>query len=245
MICRKCGEETQGQFCSHCGAALTEARNDWSKVWYYIRDSVDVNKGFLRTLKYLMIRPGSAIRKYLTGEAGTLSNPMKVLFITGTIATFITANLWGVSDNAGYLDRLEFPDKDGYFNYSGRYFSFFSLDGLPVFALFSFLFFRKHSFNYIEHLLLNIYILGGQFLIVIIMLPGWIYYPNASTTIYGPLNVIYNLWVIAVIFKDAKSRWLKTLLACGIPFALMPILNYFLYRIAPKDFWSFLDLIFN
>ena len=245
MVCPKCGENTDGRFCSSCGTRLEETKTDWSRVWFYVKDSVDVNTGFLLTLRLLLHAPGKNIRSYLEGNATVLSNPMKVLLLTGTIATFITARYW-VAGLEETLDMIPWniPELKGYFHYSTRYFSFFSLDALPIFALFSFWLFRSVGYNYVEHFLMNVYILGGQFIIVILFFPLSVFEIQINTA-YGLINVAYNIWALYVALKGVKLGLLKATAAVIIPQLIMPVINYFVYRIAPDQLWTFLDLVFD
>jgi len=103
----------------------------------------------------------------------------------------------------------------------------------------------KQSYNFIEHLLLNIYIATGQFAIFIGYSPILIYSnEKLQMTVYGFLNIGYNLWVVLTIFKKYRIGWIFMAAAAVLPpYIAVYYFNYFMYRLSPPAFWAFLDAV--
>lgn len=248
--CLNCGESlSNGAFCSNCGQASSIHRFDWNYLWQKVKNSIDIDQGLFYTFFVLVIKPGLAIRGYIEGKRRALSNPIKVFVISGAIATYVSFNIWSDydSENFGALEFLNLPDQRGYGHYSTKYLSFFSLDAIPYFALFSWIFFLKDGFNYVEHLILNIYVASGQFILVGLLAPVFLIDSGDSVMIiYGMLNFAYNVWALIYFFKiQSVHRFFKVVAAVIIPAASTVLLNYLLYLLAPQSFWSFLDILFD
>jgi len=95
---------------------------------------------------FLIYKPGIAIRGYINGKRFGFYKPLKLFLITGAIATFITFD-YGVFvfEEQVLPDFIPLTDLSRYSLYSGKYFSFFSLTGIPVFTFSSWVLFKKIS----------------------------------------------------------------------------------------------------
>jgi len=167
MKCKNCGEDLTQNYCSNCGQKANTTRFTWSHIWHKIADSIDIDKGFFHTIYYLIRNPGKIIREYLQGKRAGVYNPLKLSLIASAITTIVvieTGTFGG--DNPVQLpfgiDPAKIEDIEGYFLYSGKYFTFFSFTGVLIFIVSSWLVFIKLGYNFIEHFLANIYIMVGQ-----------------------------------------------------------------------------------
>ncbi len=250
MTCKNCGHPVESNFCSHCGQRTSIDRFNSRYIFQKFLDTFDFDRGFLRSVFESMMRPGRAVREYIDGKRVNFYNPIKLFLITGTVATLISVRYGlfeGDTGDSALLEFLNLPDQEGYYHYSAKYFTFFSMDALPFFALFSWVFFRFTKINFIENLVMNIYVAGGQFVLNCLYSPILIFYPGpVSGTIYGLLNLAYNIWAVTTFF-DAM-RWtgmVRSTLAVAIPSITVFFLNYLIYRLSPRAFWEFLDLVFD
>ncbi len=124
-----------------------------------------------------------------------------------------------------------------------KYFSFFSVTGVLLFTLFSWLFFKKLNYNIIEHFIFNLYVAVGQFVLMIAFVPI-IYYSNDSMItiwIYGLFNFVYNVWALLTFVDYSHKKLLKTVLAVGIPSYIAPYFGYIIFYFSPKGLWQILD----
>ncbi len=245
MNCRKCGFEVTSNFCPNCGHSSQAVRFDWKYLSQKFVQSFDLSKGFFFTLKQLVVQPGLSLRQYIRGETSGYSNPIKLFLIVGAVTNFLTYQYSIFTDDLTEptFYGLALHDLKGYYKYSTRYFSFFTLTAMPFFSLASWLIFIKKGFNYTENLVFNMYVGVGQFLILLVFIPVITYVRGETiVTIYGFFNIGYNIWALLYFFQVVSLRgaFLATL-AVLIPQLTVFFLNYFLYRVLPQNFWVFLD----
>ncbi len=103
-----------------------------------------------------------------------------------------------------------------------------------MFALFSFLLFRRSGYNYAEHLVLNTYITSQQLLLFI----GWLLLTRALPVpaegmlgLYVALTLGYNLWVY-VQFCGARTAagFMRAFVAMGLGYLGQLLLNLLFFR---------------
>ena len=154
--CAHCNHKFEGNFCPNCGKSIQKEEFNASFLWEKFIDAFDLSKGFLHTILLLFIRPGTSIRKYLSGKTAEFSNPFKICLILGAISTWIAVHyqFFGEGMNQQISDPLGFglPSINGYNKHSGQYFLFFSITGILIFSFFSWIVYFRQSYNFIEHL---------------------------------------------------------------------------------------------
>ena len=81
--CYTCGQEYQGNFCPHCGQSAKIGRYSFKNaVQMFFEDVMGMgNRGMLRTLRDLILRPGYLIRDYISGMQMAYFPPFKLLFL--------------------------------------------------------------------------------------------------------------------------------------------------------------------
>lgn len=248
MQCKNCEFDFKGNYCPECGQKATISRFDFAFFVRKFFDSFDLDQGFFYTIGVLVYKPGSSIRKYIEGERINYYNPLKLLLITGAISTFLIFQFKLFSEIALPEMLKEYlPGWEEYNYYSAKYFSFFTIVAIPLFALSSWLTFLNKGFNYMENLVLNIYIASGQFLIICFYSVVIIYFPGDLTiNIYAILNFGYNVWVLVYFFNafSVKGK-VKSIAAVVIPQISVVYINYLFFRMAPEEIWNYLELVFN
>lgn len=245
MNCLNCGHPVEENYCPNCGQHVKVDRFGWRYFGKKFLDIFDVDQGFFSTCYKLMIKPGLAVREYMEGKRVGFSNPIKMFLIIGAIATYLTFNfnLFITGEITQYPFFTDFEQWKGFTTYSVRYFSFFTLTGIPFFAISSWLFFKKSGFNFSENLVLNFYVAVGQFIIVILLAPIVIMFNNDFMTfVYGFLNAAYNIWFLYQFFRpNQKSGIFKAILAVILAQLVTMPINYYLFTMIPGQFWPYLD----
>jgi hypothetical protein len=79
--CKNCNEDFIAEFCSGCGSPLELKRIDRKYIVDEISILVNLNKGFLYTIKELFIRPGDAVREFIHEDRKRLIKPILFLII--------------------------------------------------------------------------------------------------------------------------------------------------------------------
>jgi len=236
MICKNCGEEVSGKFCSHCGQDAGVSKITFAKLTNELSESVlQVNKGFFFTMKELITRPGYTIREYLDGKRKKHYKPLTYILLLSTIYFLLTKsvgqNTW-ISDaiigfTQGAEDTASGLEVSPVALWLSRNYAYTTLLLLPFFSLASYLSFRKSGANYFEHIVLNSYLTGQQALIYLIfgllfsiVKPG----PMESAALFSSIG--YGIWAYTQFF-DHKRTFVVVLL-CLLTYAIYNIFCLFL-----------------
>lgn len=245
--CKNCDHQYEGNYCNHCGQP-----NDVRlfTIAYFLKEtffsSLDIEGGFFHTIKQLAIRPASSIREYLKGRRLTLYVPGKFLLIFGAIATFISIKYHVVTSST----EVEIPyveliglDTVGFFKYAEEFTTMVNIFAIPVFALFTWVFF-KSGYNYAENLVLNTYITAMQLVVLVISSPLIIIFQMSQPLIIGIYLIvilIYNIWVVMAFFKSYRwTSFLKMTAVLVCSFVGQFIFNYLIYLVI-GDYMMYLD----
>jgi hypothetical protein len=205
MICKNCGHEFEGKFCSNCGQ---DSEVDKINAKYFFKEIshsiLNLDKGFFYTIKELFTRPGNSIRDYLQGKRKNHYKPISFVIITATIylfttlitgeRTFLSEFFYGAI--RGFEDK-EFVTISNILKWGANNFTYLTLILMPLFSFASFVSFRKAGYNYFEHLIINCYIKGAQIIL----------YSVFCFLIHWTNNEIYILPVIALSLSIAYLIW--------------------------------------
>ncbi|UII29996.1 DUF3667 domain-containing protein [Fulvivirga ulvae] len=236
MICKNCSNNFEGAFCNRCGQSAGIRRFDFI---YFVKEtlfsSLDIEKGLFYTVKKLFIEPGVAIRDYLEGKRVSLYVPVKYLLLIGAIATFISMRFdLFLSERPGpVLQMLPVEKLAAFLSFAEEYATVINIIAVPVFALFSWLFFIESRHNYTENLVLNIYITAQQLVMLLLIFPLIALMPSTKEVViavYSAVTLIYNVWVYFSFFKVRKAvQFLKLILVLVCAYMLQFVLNYSTY----------------
>ncbi len=208
-ICKNCSKELLGEYCYSCGqkikAPLT-VRKIILDTWNTI---TDIDKGFLYTTKMLFIAPEIVIGDYINGKTKPYYHPIRYLLIWASISVILnlyfgifekTSNevtsLYGMDDNEVQMQQMQ-----QFFEGAENFFSLMFVILVPFTAVASYLFYRKRSINYAEHLVLNAFFYGQQALIGCLILPMLVF---VDANIYGGIMLVSMLlygFYYAYVFK--------------------------------------------
>jgi len=223
MICKNCGNDFEGDYCNHCGQSSKVQRINWNYLKNSIADNVfQINHGFLYTVKVLLLSPGKSLNNFFEGQRNRFYKPFAFLLISSTIFLLSTKLIGndtfvddfviglrnGASDNLNKTVNFEILD----FLTNNQTYIFLSL--VPLFALASFITFRRNKYNFSEHLILNLYITGEQLLIYTLF--SFIQDRNSLLAMVPLLlGFLYNWYVYNRLFSGLswQNKNLKLLLS--------------------------------
>lgn len=245
--CKNCDHQYEGNYCNHCGQPSDVQH---FTILYFLKEtffsSLDIEGGFFHTIKLLAIRPAVSIREYLKGRRLSLYAPGKFLFIFGAIATFITIKYQVVTSSTDVkLPCAEMIglDTSGFFMYAEEFTTLVNIFAIPVFALFTWIFF-KSGYNYAENLVLNTYITTMQLVVLVISSPLIIIFQTSQSLIIGTYSIvilIYNIWVVLAFFESYRwTSFLKMMAVLVCSFIGQFIFNYLIYLVI-GDYVVYLD----
>jgi hypothetical protein len=207
MICKNCEGEFEGNFCNYCGQKATVGRLSFTHLITEVPITIfKVNRGFLFTVKELALRPGHSIRDYISGKRAFYYKPVAFLLVTTTLYalsfylldrnTVIGDIVFGFQTG---IEEKQTPDRFQILSWITQNQAYFVLVMLCLFSAASYLVFQKSRNNYVEHLVLNIYITGQQMLIFL-LLGLLIFQEGALMVILLVVNILYNIWAYSQFF---------------------------------------------
>jgi len=205
MICKNCGNEFEGNFCNNCGQPADTHSIDTHFVMHDLSHGLfHVHGGLFYSARELFTRPGHAIRDYIAGKRVKHYKPISMLVV---LATF-----YGLLYYTFEIDLFSGKD-DGYFDYKmvnewiGHHFPIVILVQLPIFALGSYLVFRKEGYNYYEHIILNSFFSAQKtwfrmfVLLVLVAIGKKDDFTQVSNWMFFP-ELLLMLWSYGQFFKD-------------------------------------------
>ncbi len=195
----------------------------------YILDALNVQKGWLYTLKSLFLNPGNLIKYYLGEGRYYTTSPWKLLFLTTAISLFFLIQfdlnslftsqfIEGMNESGAGIEKID-TEIFAYFN---DYYNIILWSSIPVFALAFFLILRR-SFNYFEHVIIYTYYLVISNIFFIVLLPVFAF-TNWGFETYFVIAHFYLVYTYKRALDLSKwHHYLKLFLAV--------VLSYILYFI--------------
>ena len=84
--CSNCGLKFEGEYCPRCGQHIGTTRITLRNILKnFFKEFLDLEDGFLFTMKELFYRPGYMMRDYLEGKRAHYFKPFQLLFVLGAI----------------------------------------------------------------------------------------------------------------------------------------------------------------
>lgn len=224
--CKQCNLDGKGNFCNNCGQTYTTKRiTTGSIVHEMFHFFSHLDKGILYTLKMLMISPGKMQKEYIDGYRAKHQKPFSMFFLCATISTLIYywVNLILLKHfNAGNADEASFFH---------QYYVILQIIMLPLYTLFTYLFFFKSRYNFAETFVLLLYSLSIVLLMSSSLQLLKFILPELETRfIELPLIVTYNL-LTNFKFYAQDPRWLiilKTILLSALCFLIAGLVQDYL-----------------
>lgn len=174
MPCVNCGADVTSTYCSNCGQRSTvkrlSFREGWNDFWARI---YGLDGMFPRTLRDLTFKPGMVSRSFLAGNRVRYYAPVGYFFFIITLL-YLVASMLGIemreyvqaSSDIGLQEKPKpGSGQEKYMQYMWQKMSdnmkllVFTI--IPFQAFFArFVFFRKSGYNFIEHMVLPLYMQG-------------------------------------------------------------------------------------
>lgn len=232
MNCKNCDQPIDGNFCANCGQRTTVGKINFSNVVSEISGSIfHMNKGLFFTIKELFVRPGHSIREYIEGKRKNHFKPISYALTISTIYFIVSQLIESqtmVGDAfEGFLNGWTDSNREqegsrviSVFRWFVQNYAYTVLLLLPFYSLASYLAFLKTGYNYLEHLVLNAFIIGQQaFLYMLLSIPLiWI----DSEDLFENATILTSMAYTFVVFWQFFSKQSR------IEVILRSVLNYVL-----------------
>ena len=182
-------------------------------------------KGFLPTVKLLVINPGKHIKAYLSIDRDRLTNPFKFYLVIGALYFLL---LYLSEDLTRIRSGIDSEWERDVFQAVVQYFHVYILLLVFFVAIYSYLFFRKESgYNLVENLILNLYVMSIIFVIAIITYPLEGKFHSYGDNFIRILACTYFFYAYLSFFKGTYIKTFgKTLLSIflGVCTSLLTLL---------------------
>lgn len=189
--CTHCALTVEGNFCSSCGQKKFK-RIDRKYLWDEIQYTLlHTNKGLLYSLKKIARNPGKTAREFIEGDRVSHYKPILLVFLLSGFSTFISfkvTNMQKVMAEHFAAQKMNSPMMNDFLNFTSSYNSLLMLVYIPLFAIATYLCFRKWGQNYYEHVVMNAYILSFYTLLCLVFLYPPLYFLQNDSGAYFTFN---------------------------------------------------------
>lgn len=243
--CLNCKSEVSNNYCPQCGQKTSTHR--YSIKHFLEHDLIHgvwhVDKGILFTLKELFTRPGHSVREYIEGKRvnyfSFVTLILLILTLSAMLAPYVHVKASDLvpKQSQAIMNSLE--------NFMSAHPKLVLIISIPIYSLFSFLWFRKSGINYSEHLVLNSYRIIPELVIGLIISAITIFYTNTSilAVLYlGFLSLfsfLYSIWFYYQFFSAYRYNKKMLLVRCAmvpLTYLLLPFIIGILFGISKHVF---------
>ena len=144
--CKNCKQKFVGAFCNYCGQKHIQDKLNLNEIFTGISDSFNLQKGFFKTVRELLLYPDLIISNFLSGKRKTYYNPIKFFLIALTVEVFVET-LFSTA-NQSVVALMNSP----------IWIVFNLLLLIPITAFFTKM--LNKNYNYLENIVINIYACG-------------------------------------------------------------------------------------
>ena len=220
MKCKNCGNPFEGKFCNLCGQNIRVDKLTLFSFIEEISDSVfQVNRGLFYTIKSLTIRPGHAIREFLSGQRKYYFKPIAYILLLSTFYFLITKIFGSTTllENAisgfrrGAEDKSDFLHNAVILQFSTEWlvnnFAYSNLLLVPALSIASYISFLGRNQNFLEHIVINSYI-GGQQTIFYSFFTVFDFISKQDDfglTLAFIISIVYRFWAF-IQFYQTKNK---------------------------------------
>jgi hypothetical protein len=201
MTCVNCQTEITGKFCSNCGQRAGVKRMSLKESWLDFWSRVYGFDGMLpRTLTDLTIRPGVAAKRFIEGNRVKYYGPVGYFFLMVTVCLLVFSMM-----DVDFFEFMKGMQKELPESSAPKLqekIQRFVSDNIKIFAFLiipfqalaaRYILFRKSGYNFLENMVLPLYITGHLFWITI--LNGIIYKWTGRVSLTG--NMIVGVLFLA------------------------------------------------
>lgn len=221
LVCTSCGTTGNGNYCNNCGKAFAVKRITVHSILHDVFHLfTHLDKGFLFTLKQLLVAPGTMQRTYVEGDRARHQKPFSMFFICATISAL--TRYWVYQGLIKWYGSGNAAEANFFHSYTVL------LHGLllPVYTLIAYLLFKNAKYNYAETGILTLYTISAFFLMAsVVATLKFIWHEMDTAYIELPLFLLYNC-ITLLNFYNTSPKWLviiKNIVIVGLIFLIANI----------------------
>jgi hypothetical protein len=212
--CKNCDQKVEHKYCAFCGQKTSVQPLSTSRIIKEISDNIfQINHGLFFSIKELTLRPAQSIENYLNGRRKQYFQPIAYAFTLATLffiltklveqSTFIDDLFEGFTLSAEDRMSAVSDANTRVIAWLSNNYAYTTMLVAPIYALASFIAFSNNKRNYLEHLVVNLYVTGHQSLIYGIMAVIGLIVTNVDVMELITLSVsmLYATTVFVKFFK--------------------------------------------
>lgn len=201
--CKNCKAELTSKYCPNCGQPSHLKRIDGRYIIHEIEHVLHFERGFLYTIRELIINPGQNIKNYLLENRSRLVKPIIFIIVTSLIYTLCNSFFHFEDSFLNYFDNKK-STTSFIFNWIQGHYGYSNIIMGIFIALWTKLFFRKNEFNLFEILILLCFVLGiGMLILSVFGIIQGITQINLMQ-IAGIVSFVYTTWAIGQFYGKGK-----------------------------------------
>lgn len=225
--CSNCKTTISDNFCGHCGQTSNLKRIDGRFILHEINHVLHFEKGFLFTVKSLLIDPGQSVRTFISENRSKLVKPVIFIVVTSLIYTIIS-HWFHVEVDRSPVEKSILADIGIILDWLQHHYGYANMIMGVFITLWLKLFFRKYRYNFFEILILLCFVMGiGMLLLAVSAIIEGLSGFHLVWITEG-LSVIYSAWAIGQFY--GKSKFTIYVKALGA--YLLGMLSYWVLIIA-------------
>ncbi|MEO6149084.1 MAG: DUF3667 domain-containing protein, partial [Mucilaginibacter sp.] len=230
-ICKNCNRKVEQKFCSNCGQSTDTHPINFHYLAYDIQQTLlPVDRGFFYTVKELFTRPGHTIREFIEGKRINHFKPFALVLLLAGIYGFLYHyfNINDVPRMGGQPDIEQTMAKTN--EWLANNYSLAMVMLIPFFAFGSYIVFRKSGYNYVQNVVINLFLTAQLLIVSIVLFPITYFctgeYRGTGTMVAMIVGIALYMWSFTQLFphKPKLKTGLKALWAYIFSYVIIFIL---------------------
>jgi hypothetical protein len=208
--CKNCNHQLKEKFCGNCGQSADTHAMNFHFLWHDIQHGLfHFDKGILYTTKQLFIKPGKTIREFIEGRRVRHFRPISFVLLLATVYGFLykyfhinTVAEFALNKNKHLVETVN--------NWLASHYAISTLITIPIYALSTYIIFKKQGYNYIENFILNAYIAGQKLVVMLITFPVVLFASGTPASKYvsgivGLTDIVLVIWIYTKFFNKVPT----------------------------------------
>ncbi|WP_300566706.1 DUF3667 domain-containing protein [Flavobacterium sp.] len=265
FICKNCQTSNLeiNVYCPQCSQKIQLHRLTFHDILHEaIHYFTHADKGVFQLVRDLIIKRGIIAREYIEGKRKKYFPPLSFFMLIATVFVFMATlgepketknvleihpELTKITDSAKKQATINMYERaENVMHFTTKYSNLMAMCSLPLTALVFWLFYRKGKYNYIEHLVAGMYMLGICILIYALIILPLSYIFKFSNNYAVGLFFIVQLIYFAVFYfgflaKTTKLQFSKAVGVSIVSLAVWVLFSGSLIRLyITTGFWGLL-----
>lgn len=218
--CKNCQNEYHGHYCPNCGQKATTKRLVFNDIFSELLNAFTYfNRGLLYTLKMMSTRPGHSVREYVQGKRVNHFHPVNYLLLIGGVATWIYIHYWDDLFNMNVMmqnintkeQKAIMPFVKKILHFAFENYTYQLMISILLYGFFSIKILGKERYNWVEGIVLHLFVLSHSELIKLLLFPLLIFAKESIIGFYiqsilsSLVSVVYMIWAYKQFFEEPNT----------------------------------------